>query len=204
MNSSDFLEVKDKIETELKLDSADKIEDAFYYCRQLYLSEENHRQKIESRANLLIGAAAITTAFLTGFLCMILYKKSSVTLLYVIIILAAYLSIVYFLLKTIHYSVYISQLGKFRIDNPEHPEVYSSKDSGLMYVKKYGAVYYYFLFLGNRDININKKRDLTIAQNNIRNAIIALLVISLIFIIDITLSEKIYIKYLKHVQEWFQ
>jgi hypothetical protein len=73
MNSSDFLKVKNKIETELKLDSADKIEDAFHYCRQLYLAEEHHRHKIESRANLLIGAAAITTAFLTGFLCMILY-----------------------------------------------------------------------------------------------------------------------------------
>lgn len=202
MNSSDFLKTKDKIESELKLDSPDKIEDAFNYCRHLYLAEEHHRHKIESRANLLIGAAAITTAFLTGFLCMILYTKSSITLFYVAIILVAYFSIVYFLIKTIHYALDIGHLGKFRIDNPDHPDVNSSKDSGLMYVKKYGAVYYYFLFLGNRDVNVNKQRRLSKAQNNIRNAVLALLLISLIFIIDITLSKKIYLKYLKHIQEW--
>ncbi len=202
MNSSDFLKTKDKIESELKLDSPDKIEDAFNYCRHLYLAEEHHRHKIESRANLLIGAAAITTAFLTGFLCMILYTKSIITLFYVAIILVAYFSIVYFLIKTIHYALDIGHLGKFRIDNPDHPDVNSSKDSGLMYVKKYGAVYYYFLFLGNRDVNVNKQRRLSKAQNNIRNAVLALLLISLIFIIDITLSKKIYLKYLKHIQEW--
>lgn len=204
MNSFDFLKAKNKIERELQLDSPDKIEDAFYYCRQLYLAEEHHRHKIETRANLLIGAAAITTAFLTGFLCMILYTLHSITLFYVIITLAAYLSIVYFLVRTIHYALDINQLGRFRVDNPDHPEVYSLKDSGLMYIRKYGAVYYYFLFLGNRDININKKRYLAIAQNNIRNAVIALLLISLIFIIDITLSEKIYIKYLKNINEWIR
>jgi hypothetical protein len=204
MNSSDFLKAKDKIESELKLDSPDKIDDAFNYCKHLYLAEEQHRHKIESRANLLIGAAAITTAFLTGFLCMILYTKPSITLLYVAIILAGYFFIVYFLIKTIHYAIDIGHLGRFRIDNPDHPDVYSSKDAGLMYVKKYGAVYYYFLFLGNRDTNVNKKGRLAKAQNNIRNAILALLLISLIFIIDITLSEKIYVKYLNHIQHWLR
>ena len=190
MKSSDFLKVKDKIERKLNLDSDDKIEDAFHYCRELYLAEEHHRHKIERRANLLIGAVAITAAFLTGFICIVLYTKTSIPLLYIIIILAAYFAIVYFLIKTIQYAVDISHLKKFSIDNPDHPEVINLKDSGFMYAKKYGAVYYYFLFLGNRDININKKKYLILAQNNIRNAVIALLLISLIFVIDITLSKK--------------
>jgi hypothetical protein len=202
MDSTDFLKAKDKIASKLKLDSDDKIDDAFHYCRQLYLAEESHRHKIENRANLLIGTAAITAALLTAFLCMALYAKSGISLLFVIIILASYCSIVYFLIKTIRYAVNISQLEKFNIDNPDHPDVYSSKDSGFMYVKKYGAVYYYFLFLGNRDININKKRRLAIAQTNMRNAVIALLLILVIFLFHITLSEKIYIKHLKQLQEW--
>ena len=202
MDTSDFLKAKNKIERKLKLDSDDKIEDAYHYCRQLYLAEEHHRQKIDNRANLLIGAAAITTAFLTGFLCIILYTKSSISISYVIVILAAYFCIVSFLIKTIQYAVDIGRLGKFTIDNPDHPDVHSSKDSGLIYVNKFGAVYYYFLFLGNRNININKKKRLAIAQTNIRNAILALLLISIIFIVDIILSERVYLKSLGNISEW--
>jgi hypothetical protein len=79
MISQDYSKGTKEIESRLKLDSPERIEEALQYCATHYHNEENRRDKMESKANTLIAASAIMMAFITGFLCMILYDAPSLS-----------------------------------------------------------------------------------------------------------------------------
>lgn len=203
MISQDYLKETEKIESKLKLDSPERIEEALQYCATLYSNEENRRDKIENKANTLIAASAITIAFITGFLCMILYDAPSLSLLFIIIILIVYTIIAFFIIKSINYSLKISRFGKNNSIDTKLVD-YNITESDIIHIKKVRVINYYILLNKNKQNNDKKEKYINIAQNSIKNAVIVLLLLSLSFVIDVALSIKTNIYYLNKIRELIQ
>jgi K+-sensing histidine kinase KdpD len=189
MKPSESKEIEE-IEKKLKLDSPERIEEALQYFGTLYHNEEFRREIIENKANVLIAASVITIAFVTGFLCMILYNLPSITLLFMVIILAIYIVMAVYVIKSINQVIEISNVEKNMLFMEPFGD-YSVSESDIVNIKKSRAVKYYSSFNKSKSINDDKKEYLNTAQKNIKNAIISLLLLSLIIIIDLVLSNKI-------------
>lgn len=203
MISQDYLKETEKIESKLKLDSPERIEEALQYCATHYRNEENRRDKIESKANTLIAASTITIGFITGFLCMILYDAPSLSLLFLIIILIVYIIIAMFIIKSINYSLKIGRLVKDTLTDQQRID-YNISETDLIHIKKARVINYYLLFTINRENNDKNEKYINIAQNSMKNAVIVLLLLSLSFVLDIVLSSKINLKYLNKIRELIQ
>ncbi len=189
MNSLDLKEIE-QIGEKLNLDSPEQIEEALDYFGTLYHNEEFRRETIENKANVLIAASVITIAFVTGFLCMILYNLPSITLLFMIIILTIYIVMAIYVIKSINHVIEIGSIGKHVLIMEPFSD-YSISESDIVNIKKSRALKYYSLFNKNKSINDDKKEYLDMAQKYIKNAIIALLLLSSIIIIDLVLSNII-------------
>jgi flagellar biosynthesis protein FlhB len=203
MDSTSYLEEKKNIENRLKLDTAERIEQALQYCSNLYRNEESRRDRIESRANLLIASASIIITFITGFLCIILYDMETISLSFLIIIFIIYIIIVSFIFNSIILSLEINKLGKYTMTE-KHFANYNITESDIIYIRKARAINYYILSDKNKQINDNKEDYLHKSQNNIKNAVIILLFISLVFVLDLALSNKINLKYLNRLRGLIQ
>lgn len=189
MKSADSKEIE-RIEKELNLTSPERIEEALHYFGTLFHNEEIRRETIESKANVLIAASVITIAFVTGFLCMILYDLPSITLLFMIIVLVIYIFMAVYVIKSINQVIEISSIEK-HTPKTEPFGNYSVSESDIVNIKKSRAINYFSLFNKTKTINDEKREFLNTAQKNIKNAIIALLLLSLIIIIDLVLSNKV-------------
>jgi hypothetical protein len=188
MKSTDSKEIE-KIEQELNLTSPERIEEALHYFGTLFHNEEIRRETIESKANVLIAASVITIAFITGFLCMILYDLPSITLLFMIVVLVIYIIMAVYVIKSINQVIEISSIEKITLTAEPYGD-YSVSESDIVNIKKSRAINYYFLFNKTKSINDEKKEYLNTSQKNIKNAVIALLLLSLIIIIHLVLSNK--------------
>lgn len=138
----------------------------------------------------MIAASVITIAFVTGFLCMILYDLPSITLLFMIVVVIIYIIMAVYVIKSINQVVEISSIGKNTLDMEPFSN-YSISESDIINIKKSRATRYYALFNKIKVINDEKREYLNTAQKNIKNAIVALLLLSLIIIVDLLLSGKI-------------
>jgi hypothetical protein len=204
MISQDYLKEREQIASKLKLDSREKIEAAFQYGRQLYLIEENRKDKIESRANLLIASSAIAVALVTVFLCIILYLAPNIPLLLIVIILIAYSLIALFIFNSIHYAISISNLKGYSVTIPESFESNDLKQTDIGDIRKSLAIDYCCLATKQRDINDQRGILLNTSQKLLRNAVIILILLSLAFVLDILLSNKIDMKYFPQLKSWFK
>ena len=184
------LKETERIGQELNLNSPERIEEALQYFGTLYHNEEIRREHIESKANLLIAASVITIAFVTGFLCMILYDLPSITLLFMVAVLIIYVVMAVYVIISINHVIEISSIGKHTLDIEPFGD-YSISESDIMNIKKSRAIKYYSLFNTIKNTNDNKREFLNTAQKNIKNAVIALLGLSSIIIIDLLFSNKI-------------
>jgi small-conductance mechanosensitive channel len=203
MISQDYLKEREEIASKLKLDSPEKIEAAFQYGRQLYLIEENRKDRIESRANLLIASSAIVMALVTVFLCIILYLAPDIPLLLIIIILIAYAFFALFIFNTINYALSISKLKGYSVTMPDSFESNDLKQTDIGDIRKSLAIDYCCLATKHRDINDQKGILLNTSQKLLKNAVIILILLSLAFVVDILLSNKIHMKYLAKLKSWF-
>jgi Ca2+/Na+ antiporter len=180
----------EKIEQELNLTSPERIEEALHYFGTLFHNEEIRRETIESKANVLIAASVITIAFITGFLCMILYDLPSITLLFMIVVLVIYIIMAVYVIKSINQVIEISSIEKYTPTTEPYGN-YSVSESDIVNIKKSRVINYYLLLNKTKAINDEKKEYLNTSQKNIKNAVIALLLLSLIIIIHLVLSNKI-------------
>jgi len=203
MISQDCLKEKEEIESKLKLDSPERIEEALQYCATNYHYEQNRRDKIESKANTLIAASIISIAFITGFLCDILYDIPNLSLIFIIIIITTYIILAVFIIRSINYSLKVSRLGNYTMDN-QHLVDYNMTESDFIHIKKIRTINYYLLFTKNKHNNDNKEKYINIAQNSMKSVALVFLLLSLIFVFDIVLSNKINIKYLNKIREFIQ
>jgi ABC-type multidrug transport system fused ATPase/permease subunit len=201
MDSSSYSEERKDIEKKLKLDSPEGIERALQYFGNLYRNEENRRDRIEGRANLLIASASIILTFVTGFLCMILYDMESISLAFLIIIFIIFIVVVAFIVDSIISSLEINKLGKYAMTDHDFVN-YSISESDIIHIKKARVINYYMLFDKNKQINEEKEKYLYKSQRSIKNAVIILLLISIAFVVDLALSNKINIKYLHKIREF--
>jgi hypothetical protein len=201
MDSSSYSEERKNIENKLKLDSPEVIERGIQYYGNLYRDEENRRDRIEGRANLLIASASIIISFVTGFLCMILYDMESISLAFLILIFIVYIVVAAFIIDSINSSLEINKLGKHRMTD-EHFANYSISESDIIHIKKARVINYYMLFDKNKQINDEKEKYLYKSQRSLKNAGIILLLISIAFVVDLALSRKINIKYLDKIREF--
>ena len=189
IKSSDLKEIE-RIEKELNLSSPEQIEEALHYFGTLYHNEEIRRESIENKANVLIAASVITIAFVTGFLCMILYDLPSITLLFMVIVLGIYIVMGIYVIKSINQVIEISSIEKHTLKMEPYGD-YSISESDIVKIKKLRAINYYSSFNKIKTMNDTKKEYLNIAQQYIKNAVVALLLLSLVIIFDLLLSNKI-------------
>jgi small-conductance mechanosensitive channel len=202
MISQEYLKEREQIASKLKLDSPEKIEAAFQYGRQLYLIEENRKEKIESRANLLIASSAIAMALVTVFLCIILYLAMEIPLLLIFIILIAYSLNALFIINSIHYAMSVSKLKGYAVTLPDSFESHDLKQEDIGYIRKSLAIDY--CCLATKQGKINEQRELLLNKSHklLRNAVITLILLSLAFVLDVLLSNKIHLKYFLKLKSW--
>jgi hypothetical protein len=195
MITQGYLNEREKISGQLKLDSPEKIETAFQFCRQLYVAEENRKDKIEGRANLLIASSAIVMTLVTIFLCIIIYLALNIPLTLIIIILIGYFLIALFIFNSIHNAMSISKLKGYSGSIQDSPEIHGFSQTDIVNIRKSLAIDYCCLGANLRDLNEQKKILLNNSQKLLRNAVIILILLSLFFVIDVLLSDKICVKY---------
>jgi ABC-type multidrug transport system fused ATPase/permease subunit len=189
MKAADSKETE-RIAQELNLNSPERIEEALQYFGTLYHNEEIRQENIESKANILIAASVLTIAFVTGFLCLILYDLPSITLLFIIVVVIIYIIMAIYVIKSINQVLEISSIGKNTLDMEPFSD-YSISESDIINIKKVRAANYFSLFNKIKVINDEKREIFNMAQKNIKNVIVTLLVLSLIMIVELLLSGKI-------------
>jgi hypothetical protein len=199
MITQDYLNEREKIAGQLKLDSPEKIETAFQYCRQLYLAEENRKDKIEGRANLLIASSAIVMALVTIFLCIIIYLAPNIPLILIVVILVGYFLIALFIFNSIHNAISISKLKGYSGLINDLPEIHGFTQADINNIRKSLTIDYCCLGTNHRDLNEQRRILLNTSQKLLRNAVIILILLSLFFVIDTLFSDKIYVKYLSKI-----
>jgi hypothetical protein len=191
------------IENKLKLNSPERVEVALEYYGNSYRNEELRRDRIDARANLLIASALIAIAFITGILCDIIYDMESISLFFLIAILIVYVVIVVFIVNSISASLEVNRFEKYSMTE-KHYSDYNIKESDILHLRKIRAINYYILYDKNKQINDNKENYLHKSQRNIKNAIMILLFIPLVFVINMVLSGKITFEYLNKFRSWIK
>jgi len=203
MITKDYLKEREIINEKLKLDSPEKIETAFQYYRQRYLSEENRKDKIEGRANLMIASSAIVMALITVFLCSIIYLAPNIPLILIMIIWIAYFLIALFIFKSIYCAMSINKLKGYLEAMQDPFGINGGTQTDIANIRKSMAIDY--CCLANRHSEVNDQREILLvtSQKTLRTAVIILILLCLSFVIDILYSNKICVKYMPKSMPWF-
>jgi hypothetical protein len=192
MTFQDYLEEREKIANKLKLDSPEKIETAFEYYKQLHMAEEIRKNKIESRATLIIAGSAIMMGLVTLSISIIAYCGYYIQILLFIMILIGFILVIIFVFNSISYALNISKMkgdifkvpGSFVAYDLSHPE--------MVNIKKSFAIDYAYLANKYREINDQRETFLNTSQDSLKNAIIVLTISASILVINILYYKIIY------------
>ena len=151
MQPSSYMDKIKIIENKLEINSPERVEEALQYYGNFYRNEEHRRDKIDARANLLIAAASIIIAVITGFLCMLIYHMEIISFSVLAAILIAYAIISTFIINSISASLEVNKLKNYSMTD-KHYSDYGITESDLVYIRKVRAINYYILFNKNERI----------------------------------------------------
>lgn len=172
---------RDFIEKRLSLNKNDKIEEALTYCAHLHNDESLRKATIEGKANTLMAATGVATAFMIGFFGLISRTSLGISTLGLIFILALYVAVVGFFLRCVYYALDTVKVRKYSYSIPDPEDIYNLKKKDVREVRLERAVDYLFSYFRNRDLNNAKATSLNKAQESLMLAIFLLAFLSLVF-----------------------
>ncbi len=179
-----------EISDKLTLYSQNKIDEALNYSKSLYDDEEERRKTIEAKANTLIATISVSTAFIIGFVGVILKEIENLNYLLLIISLLLYIIIALLLIRANVYAIRTVRVDLYYLTKPDSSDIYNLKEKAIYMVKNERAIDYYYSFLRNRGISDEKADWIIKAHKNLKNALFLLLILSILVSINIAISSK--------------
>ncbi len=157
----------------------EKLDDALAYCTDLLRREEDRSAKIEAKAFTLIGITGLTTAFITGFVGLLLDQGKMPSAVIIGAATTLFVIVVASLMLTIYLAFRAVAVGDYRFMYPSANDIFALSTGCLQYVQRERVVDLFLSFAHNVG-EINRKATyLGGAQVWFRNSLIALLLLAL-------------------------
>ena len=203
MKTGDFFRERGDIESKLTLSSPEQIDEAFSYSKYLYQSEEARMSNLDRISYTINAALLVAMVLITWFFGTLVYEETSISLSILILFIILYISIVYYILQSVTYSLVNRDYKDTKIPLPDFSKIYNLRDQDIHRFKNSLAVDYFIAHDKIKKINDEKEIYLRKAQHNIKIIVILLLLLSSVFLIDAVFSKKIHMKYISRILEWF-
>jgi len=177
----------DEIQSRMKIQDKDKIEETLKYCESLLATEEERKKTLESKATTLTGITGLASSVIFGFAGFIFDKIRNINVFLLLSVTILYVILSVYITKSIYYSIMALKPDKYL--HPDANEIFSLSDKSIEEVRRERAIDSFYSYVKNIDLNNKKATLLLKAQNYFRNSVIALTIISLMLALCVTVSD---------------
>jgi MFS family permease len=167
-----------EIETKVKGLDATKLDDSITFSKGLLDQENDRGEKIESKAQNLMGVTSIATGFIVGIASLLPEKTSQFFLWQIIIVISLYIVIVLALIFTVLLAFKVIKVGDYKFSSLDIEDVYEMKLPPLAEIKTKRLASIVYCYDHNQLIYNHKATYLIGSQKWFRNAIILLLALA--------------------------
>ncbi|MBA4320016.1 MAG: hypothetical protein C0412_16570 [Flavobacterium sp.] len=177
---------KDDYSTNINLLSEDRIDFGLVSSEKILLREDDRRIIFEKKAESILGMTGITTAFIVGFVNLILNKLSESTTTAAIIVVIIFVFTLVSLILSILLAFKVIKVGEYVYSNPGVNTIYSDVSINVLGIKRKRFIENNLCYYKNREINNIKGSLISWAHIWFRNGLFLLFILTLVTLLVFT------------------